>query len=79
MKRGIVIGMLLTLCLGAARSKYWQDVLLKPNQAWIESYGHNPDSVMAYNVRKLIEAQSAANKEITALKLSLSDPNDSKE
>ena len=64
MKKGILIGVVLTLCLGAIapRAKYWQDVILKPNQGWIESYGYGGESVLGYNVRSLLVVQQAQNK-----------------
>ena len=81
MKKGILIGILLCLCLGAAAnkvSKYWQDVILKPEQAWIEAYGYNNESILAYNVRSLILIARQQKEVITALKKemdALSDPN----
>lgn len=68
MKRGIIIGIVLCLCLGAQpASKYWQDVLRKPNQAWIERYGYNNESVLAFNVRSLLEVQETMARTIAAL------------
>jgi hypothetical protein len=32
---------------------YWQDRLDKPEQKWIEQYGYNNDSILAYNILKL--------------------------
>jgi len=86
---GIVLG--LCLCLGAADSKvpkYWQDTILKPEQAWIEAYGYNNESVLAYNVRSLIRVAQQQEIVITALKKELDalsepkkveDPNEVKE
>ena len=81
MKKGIIIGILLCLCLGAAAKKvpkYWQDIILKPEQAWIEAYGYNNESILAYNVRSLILIARQQKEVITALKKemdALSDPN----
>lgn len=97
MKKGIIIGILLCLCLGAASKKtqrYWQDTILKPEQAWIEAYGYNNESVLAYNIRSLIkvaqqqeivltalkkELDALTNKELDALIDFVSDPNEVKE
>ncbi len=84
MKKGILIGILLCLCLGAATKKvpkYWQDTILKPEQAWIEAYGYNNESILAYNVRSLIRVAQQQEIVITALKKeldALSDPNEVK-
>ena len=79
----LVAGMILMLCLGAAApvSRYWQDVLRKPNQAWIEAYGHREDSILAYNVRTLLEIQNRMAQEVVALqaKVEALDPNDPNE
>lgn len=85
MKKGILIGILLCLCLGAAAKKvpkYWQDIILKPEQAWIEAYGYNNESILAYNVRTLILIAKQQEEVITALKKeldNLTDPNEVKE
>ncbi len=91
MKKGILIGILLCLCLGAVAKKvpkYWQDIILKPEQAWIEAYGYNNESILAYNVRSLIliakqqeEVISALKKELDALSepKEVEDPNEVKE
>ena len=85
MKKGILIGIVLCLCLGAASqkvSKYWQDIILKPEQAWIEAYGYNNESILAYNVKSLIRIAQQQEKVITALKKeldALSDPNEIKQ
>jgi hypothetical protein len=81
MKKGIVIGIVLCLCLGAAQpiSKYWQDVIRKPNQTWIEQYGYDNESVLAFNVRSLLEVQNNMARELVELKAqvaSLADPNE---
>ncbi len=80
MKKGILIGlipllfvlllMFLTVCLGSTSDapKYWQDVILKPEQAWIEAYGYNNESILAYNVRSLIQIAQQQEKVIAALK-----------
>ena len=55
MKRGILIGIALCLLMGAAASrapKHWQDLLLRLDQPWINAYGYDPESVLAFNVRK---------------------------
>jgi len=74
---------LITVTFGAAApvSRYWQDVLRKPNQAWIEVYGHREDSVLAYNVRTLLEVQNRIAQEVVALqaKVEALDPNDPNE
>ena len=79
MKRGILIGIVLCLCLGAVApvSRYWQDVLRKPNQQWIETYGHREDSILAFNVRSLLEVQNRIAQELVALqaKVDALDPN----
>ena len=73
MKKGILIGIVLCLCLGAAApvSKYWQDVIRKPNQVWITAYGYNNESVLAFNVRSILEAQDAMARQIVALKATM--------
>ena len=48
-------------------SKYWQDVLRKPNQAWIERYGYRNESVLAFNVRSLLEVQESMARTMAAL------------
>ena len=68
--------------------KYWQDIILKPEQAWIEAYGYNNESILAYNVRSLILIAKQQEEVITALKKELDalsepkeieDPNEVKE
>ncbi len=82
MKKGILIGVLFCLCLGAATKKvpkYWQDIILKPEQAWIEAYGYDNESILAYNVRSLILIAKQQEEVISALKKeldALSDPNE---
>ena len=79
MKKGILIGILLCLCLGAAAKKvpkYWQDIILKPEQAWIEAYGYNNESILAYNVRSLILIARQQEEVISALKKELDDLTD---
>ncbi len=49
-------------------TKYWQDVILKPNQGWIASYGYNNESVLAYNVRSLLARQQVTMREVATLK-----------
>ncbi len=66
------------MCVGAMapRTKYWQDVILKPNQGWIESYGYRGESVLAYNARSMLVAQQAQGQRIAALeKVVFADPN----
>ncbi len=63
-------------------SKYWQDVIRKPNQTWIAQYGYNNESVLAFNVRSLLEIQNRMAQEVIALTAqveALSDPNDPNE
>ena len=82
MKKGILIGILFCLCLGAAAEKvpkYWQDVILKPKQTWIETYGYNNESILAYNVRSLILIARQQEEVITALKKELDALSDPKE
>ncbi len=69
---------------GTTVSKYWQDVIRKPNQTWITQYGYNNESVLAFNVRSLLEVQNRMAQEVVALTakveaLSVSDPNDPNE
>lgn len=77
--------LLVMFCLGAAANKvpkYWQDVILKPEQAWIEAYGYNNESILAYNVKSLIRIAQQQEMVITMLKTeldALSDPNEVKE
>ena len=70
-----------TFAFGAAApvSKYWQDVIRKPNQTWIAQYGYNNESVLAFNVRSLLEVQNRMAQEVLALTArveALSDPNE---
>lgn len=37
----------------APMKEYWQDKIAKPDQAWIEAYGYNDASILAFNVRRL--------------------------
>lgn len=87
MKRGILFGFVLVVvvigCLGAVaprRPKYWQDTILKPNQGWIEDYGHNPDDVLAFNVRSILLTQQTQARTLQALKAEIdalkTDPNE---
>ena len=66
----IVVALAACLCMGAAApvSKYWQDLILKPEQAWIERYGYNNESVLAYNVARIIKLGNAQGMEIQRLK-----------
>jgi len=92
---GLVLGncvmIAVLLCAGAAspQKKYWQDQLAKPDQAWIEAYGYQGESLLAFNVRQLITAVNrhdqgirrmaqemlAMDKELKAL---TGDPNDTR-
>ncbi len=54
--------------LAQSVKKYWQDVILKPNQGWIASYGYNGESVLAYNVRSLLARQQVTMREVATLK-----------
>lgn len=71
-----------------AVKRYWQDVLRKPSQAWIELYGYNNESVLAFNVRSLLEVQESMARTILALQadvealespVDVNDPNEVKE
>ena len=66
----VIIAVVAGLCIGAAApvSKYWQDVILKPEQAWIERYGYNNESVLAYNTARIIQLGNAQGMEIQRLK-----------
>ena len=70
MKKAIAIALMVCLCLGASVpvSKYWQDLLLKPEQAWIERYGYNNESVLAYNTARIIRLSNNQGSEIARLK-----------
>ncbi len=63
-----ILLLLSAVCLAAQPvSKYWQDVLRKPNQTWIELYGYNNESVLAFNVRSLLEVQESMARTIVSL------------
>ena len=70
MKKTIAVALMICLCLGAAApvSKYWQDVILKPEQAWINLYGYNNESVLAYNTARIIQLSNNQGSEIARLK-----------
>lgn len=69
MKRAIVMCLVLIFLIGAAPVlKYWQDLILKPEQAWIERYGYNNESLLAYNVVRIIRLVNAQGMEIQRLK-----------
>jgi len=60
----ILIGVFLYASLAGQKTQvkkeYWQDFLFKPNQAWIEKYGFDNDSQLAYNImylRNMIQIQ----------------------
>lgn len=88
MKKGIIVGILISsimLCVykeikaSDKVPKYWQDIILKPEQAWIKAYGYNNESILAYNVKSLIRIAQQQEKVIKALKKEmddLSDPNE---
>ena len=61
------IAVLLSMGAAAPVSKYWQDLLLKPGQAWIENYGYNNESVLAYNVARIIQLDNTQGREIERL------------
>lgn len=69
-KQLIAIALAACLCMGAAApvSKYWQDVILKPEQAWIKLYGYNNESVLAYNTARIIQLSNNQGSEIARLK-----------
>jgi hypothetical protein len=60
-KVSLIILMFGLACVAIAQSmsdpndtkKYWQDMLVKPEQGWINEYGYSDMSVTAYNVRRL--------------------------
>ena len=88
MLKGVLIGVCIIQAAQPTVSKYWQDVLRKPSQAWIELYGYNNESVLAFNVRSLLEVQEALAREVTALQadvkalkspVDVNDPNEVKE
>jgi len=86
MKKNVLLivaisALLITMAYGAqAPLKFWQDVLRKPTQAWRNAYGHREDSVLAYNVRSILEVQDAMANEVVALRAivdaHLKDPNE---
>lgn len=47
--QGLLLGIVLILCIGAARQapRFWQDVILKPNQAWTQAYDRNMPEAIA--------------------------------
>lgn len=65
----LIVAVAACLCIGAAApvSKYWQDLLLKPEQAWIERYGYNNESVLAYNTARIIKLSNNQGLEIQRL------------
>ena len=75
--KGIVIGIMVCLCLGAAaRREYWQDKILQPNQGWIEKVGQvciheRNDGMLAYNVLTLLDIQQQDGARFTALNAEL--------
>lgn len=80
----IVFGLLLLLIAGILAAsdkapKYWQDIILKPEQAWIEAYGYNNESILAYNVKSLIRIAQQQERVIAALKKELNALSDPKE
>ena len=63
--QGLLLGIVLILCIGAARQapKHWKDVLLRVDQQWFNAYGDYPESALAYNVlrqQQIIQAQGVA-------------------
>ena len=48
--------------------KYWQDVIIKPDQAWRETYGHDNDSLLAHNIAKLIAGLNAQAQALSKLR-----------
>ena len=77
----IVVALIAACSMALAQpvSKYWQDVLRKPNQTWIQQYGYDNESVLAFNVRSLLEVQNRIAQEVVALQSNveaLSDPNE---
>ncbi|HIJ71130.1 MAG TPA: hypothetical protein HPP87_07180 [Planctomycetes bacterium] len=81
MKKGILIGICLALCLGAVPQRYWQDVVPKCSQQWLNAYGYNPDAVLAYSAWKHEQEIKVLNNRLVALEarvknLEPTDPND---
>jgi hypothetical protein len=66
-----------TVIAVAMKNEYWQDLLLRPDQQWIEKYGYNPDDVLAFNVHQLlliVNNQGLAIQELER-RLGVQDPN----
>lgn len=76
MKKGILIGIVFCLCIGALPiPKFWQGLLRSPTPEWVGQYGTGAESYLAYNAwidRQLIDAQAKViaemKKEIEELK-----------
>ena len=47
--------------------KYWQDILPRPNQKWIEDYGHGNEQQLAYTCARIINSYGAQQKQIAQL------------
>ncbi len=93
MKKGIIIGVLFCLCLGAAnKPQFWQDVLqVKPTTAWQKLFGYGDVAFLAHGQwknRQLLDGQGAViaamKKEMDAMNARLTalepvvDPNEVK-
>ena len=48
--------------------RYWQDMLRKPTQRWINEFGYNDEILVAYNLQALINAVNNQTRAIVALR-----------
>ena len=81
MRTTLIITMIITciVCVSVAgqAQRYWQDLILKPNQQWNVDYGTNPDDVLAFNVHQLLLLTNSQGLMIQELvtRLDLLEPN----
>ena len=63
---------------GPKQPEYWQDLLPKPNQAWIVKYGLSDESQLAFCVAQLITANQAQARLISQLRAEIEREKDGK-
>lgn len=78
MRKGLVLGILFCICLGAAAPrtaqapKDWSGALLTLDNPWLSTYGYDHESILAYNAWRHNRAINALAAQIRALDVRLS-------
>lgn len=87
MKKGIIIGIVFCLCMSAVApvSRHWQNEVPRLSQQWLNVYGYDPHSVLAYSAWKHERSIQMMEMKLKAVEARLArlekpvDPNDNEQ